>query len=156
MCSVIQVPGLVWIHNHHNYISGIGISSMKQLTNNIHGPTMSNSIYNRYRKLRVKTALQIDIFGLGPTEIVVIIAAGALLYPMNNNKKKSKSERNSFIPEESWEVERNERITSMRVNAEKMRTKRALERINEAILNDDEYVLDMMAQYEDMKEDVSI
>jgi len=114
----------------------------------------NHAVYNNYyRKIsRKTTSLKIDVFGLGPTEVLVIIAAGALLYPRNNNKKKSKSERNSFIPEESWEVERNERILNMRINAEKIRSKRALERINEAILNDDEYVLDMMAQYDDMKD----
>ena len=163
LCGIIYVQSFIQInHYHHHYPKtsyGIhkSINIQQRQSNYIINKTYNNcyEIFNNnnnYRKIRKKTSLQIDIFGLGPTEIVVIIAAGALLYPRNNNKKKSKSERNSFIPEESWEVERNERIMNMRINAEKMRSKRALERINEAILNDNEYVLDMMAQYEDMKD----
>ena len=160
LCCIICVHGFLQIyphHHHHNHqknCDGIhkSINIQQKQSNYIINRTYNNGPNNNYRNILKKTSLQIDIFGLGPTEIVVIIAAGALLYPRNNNKKKSKSERNSFIPEESWEVERNERIMNMRLNAEKMRSKRALERINEAILNDNEYVLDRMAQYEDMKD----
>lgn len=160
-CCIICVHGFLQIYPHHQkFCYGIHKSTnfqQKQYNYIINrtynnGPKIINNNNYNNRNILKKTSLQIDIFGLGPTEIVVIIAAGALLYPRNNNKKKSKSERNSFIPEESWEVERNERIMNMRINAEKLRSKRALERINEAILNDNEYVLDRMAQYEDMKD----
>lgn len=159
LCCIICVHGFLQIYPHHHHkhqknCDGIhkSINIQQKQSNYIINRTYNKGPNNTYRNILKKTSLQIDIFGLGPTEIVVIIAAGALLYPRNNNKKKSKSERNSFIPEESWEVERNERIMNMRLNAEKMRSKRTLERINEAILNDNEYVLDRMAQYEDMKD----
>lgn len=156
--AVLCCHGFLQIYPpHQKFSDGIhkSINFQQKQYNYIINRTYNNGpkiINNNNRNILKKTSLQIDIFGLGPTEIVAIIAAGALLYPRNNNKKKSKSERNSFIPEESWEVERNERIMNMRINAEKMRSKRALERINEAILNDNEYVLDRMAQYEDMKD----
>lgn len=161
LCCIIWTHGFIQINHRHydqknSYRLHKSINIQHKQSNYIINRTYNNCQKTFINRIRKKTSLQVDIFGLGPTEIVVIIAAGALLYPRNNNKKKSKSERNSFIPEESWEVERNERIMNMRINAEKMRSKRALERINEAIINDNEYVLDRMAQYEDMKDNETV
>ena len=82
--------------------------------------------------------LNLDIFGLGPAEVVVIATAVAVLYGPNRLKDQLR-EKGIKGPAVSggYKAEREERIALMISNADSARKQRALQRITEGLANDD-------------------
>lgn len=95
------------------------------------------------------TKLYLDVFGLGPTEVLLIGITGFVLFGSKLNKKDIKAKK--FNSSEPWRIQLYEDIEKMKISAEKLRTKRALNRINQAIADENEYVLDKLAEYDDLK-----
>ena len=73
--------------------------------------------------------LRIDLFGLGPSEIVIIIGAGLLLYGPDRVKQQLRdSGVKGKIVSAGWKAERLERITEMDEYAENVRKRRSRRR----------------------------
>jgi Sec-independent protein translocase protein TatA len=95
------------------------------------------------RSVRPATELQLDLFGLGPTEIVIVVGTGLVLFGPDTIKKRfagnmggdAKAARNS-----DWTTQgRAERIARMRAYADAARRERtAWRKDNEALRNDDD------------------
>lgn len=87
--------------------------------------------------------LQIDLFGLGPSEVVVVVAAAALLYGPDRIKGQLRDSgvENDFVKGKGLRAERVERVESMTKLAEGRRKKRTWNRINAAIVDGDEDTL---------------
>jgi hypothetical protein len=97
------------------------------------------------------TALQFDIFGLGPTEVILMAAAAGVLY--GPDRLKAKAQENGAASgkpvSKGWRLDRIERIEDMQKYAQTSRRRRALDRVNEALEEEDPYVVERMAEYED-------
>eukprot|EP00981_Chlorochromonas_danica_P003516 scaffold659_cov192-Ochromonas_danica.AAC.29 len=97
------------------------------------------------------TRLYLDIFGLGPSEILIIAGAGLLLYgPAKVKEQLRGSGVKGQIVSKGWIYDRKERIEEMKKYATKRRSQRALEFINQAIEEGDEEVLKKMEEFEDI------
>ena len=84
--------------------------------------------------IRSKTALNIDIFGLGPSEIIIIAVVAGVLYGPDNIMRKFKDP--SVNLEEytgGWEGERTKDIDDMRERARRIRRARAIDRIEASL-----------------------
>jgi Sec-independent protein translocase protein TatA len=94
--------------------------------------------------------LYLDLFGLGPTEIVIVIAAAGLLYGPDKVKGQLRDSgvENPIVVSKGLKGERRERIKEMTSGAQKLRKKRAWDRVNEAIADDDEEMLNRIQAYE--------
>ena len=98
------------------------------------------------------TSLQLDIFGLGPAEVVVIAGAAALLFGPDRIKSQLRESgvKNS-ITSEGYKAEREERIQEMKKYAKSVRKKRTWQRINIAIEDEDVTIMKKLTEYEDSK-----
>jgi len=97
-----------------------------------------------------ESRLFLDLFGLGPTEVVIIAAAAGLLYGPDRLKQQLRDRGvKGTIVSSGWKEERAERIKLMSDYATIARKKRAWKRINEAIADEDPIILDKMAAFED-------
>ena len=78
-------------------------------------PTHINRITNSFTTTTSTTSLQLDIFGLGPAEVVVIAGAAALLFGPDRIKSQLRESgvKNS-ITSEGYKAEREERIKMMK------------------------------------------
>ena len=92
--------------------------------------------------------LNLDIFGLGPAEVVVIATAVAVLYGPNRLKEQLR-EKGIKGPAVSggYKAEREERIALMISNADSERKRRALQRITEGLTNDDKSLTERFDLY---------
>ena len=91
------------------------------------------------RNPRPSTALNLEVFGLGPTELVVILATGVLLFGPDRVKSQLREQGvKGGIVSSSWRAESLDRIDAMRTYASKRRKDRSWDRINEAIESGDE------------------
>ena len=108
-----------------------------------------NSQYKSKGSGATSTALNVDLFGLGPAEVVVIAGAAALLYGPGRLKSQLRdSGGKGKIVSEGWEKERLDRITNMRDAADSVRKKRAWNRINTALEIGDDHTMDRFDEYE--------
>lgn len=79
----------------------------------------------------VQTRLQLDIFGLGPAEVVIIAGAAALLFGPGRLKEQLREKGiKGAVVSKGYKAEREERIALMIEKAEKERKRRAWERVN--------------------------
>ena len=98
------------------------------------------------------TRLYVDLFGLGPTEVIVCVAAAALLYGPDKVKGQLRDSgmTNTIVTAKGLKLERQERIKVMTSGAEKTRKKRAWGRVNNAIAEEDEVTLTLIQEYEEL------
>lgn len=110
------------------------------------------NVHNKYCGVRkVDTKLQLDIFGLGPAEVVIIFGVVLLLFGPDRVKEQLREKGvKSKIVSKGWKAEREERIKDMTEFASARRTKRALKRINDAIESGDEKVLEKFMEFEEL------
>lgn len=108
---------------------------------------------------RSKTQLQLDVFGLGPYEVLMVGAVGVFLYGPDKLRQQLQKQKgvdgvaevsNSLLPTSGDPaiVERIQRIADMRRIAKARRRDRALAMIQEAIERNDAEVIRKMEEYE--------
>lgn len=111
---------------------------------------------------RLRSRLYLDFFGLGPTELFTVLIAVTVFYgpgklssmnPMNNKGKKEGEEEDEEkeIPV-MWVRENQKTIDERTKYASKIRQKRAWERINQAIGNNDPIIMEKLSRM-DVSED---
>ena len=108
---------------------------------------------------RQRSRLYIDFFGLGPSEIVVILVTVLIFYGPDRLSKLGKKAKDSDdsdkpIPE-IWIREANDAVADMQKYASKARRKRAWDRINAAIEANDPVVMEKLAQLDVQEGDLS-
>ena len=98
--------------------------------------------------------LHLDLFGLGPTEIIVVVAAGVLLFGPDRVKDqlREKGVRNELVSA-GWRADNQERIKRMRKFARERRKQRILGRIAEALEEGDEETLTLLETLEESAKD---
>ena len=89
------------------------------------------------------TRLYLDLFGLGPSEIVIIVVVAGLLYGPDKlrGQLRDSGVSNSVVNSKGLRLEREERIDKMLDDAETRRNKRAWNRVNALIDAEDEATL---------------
>jgi Sec-independent protein translocase protein TatA len=98
---------------------------------------------------QLQTAVQLDIFGLGPAEVVVIAGAAALLYGPGRIKEQLRDKGiKGGVVSKGFKAEREERIALMIESADLARKQRAWDRIREALNSDDEELTKRMEEFE--------
>mmetsp|Transcript_8897 Transcript_8897/g.12172 ORF Transcript_8897/g.12172 Transcript_8897/m.12172 type:complete len:157 (+) Transcript_8897:15-485(+) len=98
-----------------------------------------------------KSKLFLDIFGLGPTEVVIILGAAALLYGPDRIKGQLReSGVKGVIVSAGWRAERKERIKELSQKAESVRKKRALQFLEEAVTNENLEVIELVDQFNNL------
>ena len=109
---------------------------------------------------RQRSRLYLDFFGLGPTELFTVLIAVTVFYgpgklssmnPMNKLKKGDEDEEEKEISV-LWVRENQKSIDERTKYASKVRRKRAWERINHAIENNDPTVMEKLSRM-DVSED---
>lgn len=108
---------------------------------------------------RQRSRLYIDFFGLGPSEIVVILVTVLIFYGPDRltklgKKAKDSDETDKPIPE-IWIREANEAVADMQKFASKVRRRRAWDRINAAIEANDPVVMEKLAELDVQEGDLS-
>lgn len=94
-----------------------------------------------------KQPIMFDLFGLGPSEIIVIVGAAAFLYGPDRLKQQLRdSGVKGGIVSAGWKADRMERIDVMKKNASKARRYRAIQRI---VNRDDDMDADSGVDYAD-------
>ena len=93
--------------------------------------------------------LKVDIFGIGPTELVVIAAAAAVLYGPGRLKTqlREKGVKNTAVSE-GFKAEREERISLMLESAKRVRKDRSWQRISAGLEAKDQKLLEKLNEYE--------
>lgn len=105
-----------------NYVSS--------LSRNIPGRIQN---YNEPLNFHCRKVLYVDIFGLGPSEVIIIVGAGLFLYGPDRLKQQLRdSGVKGKIVSAGWRQERADNIKSMIKNAENMRKSRKIKRILES------------------------
>jgi len=96
-----------------------------------------------------KMGLKVDIFGIGPTELVVIAAAAAVLYGPGRLKTqlREKGVKNTAVSE-GFKAEREERISLMLESAKRVRKDRSWKRISAGLEAKDQKLLEKLNEYE--------
>ena len=99
--------------------------------------------------------MYLDLFGLGPTEIVVVMAAGVLLFGPDRVKDqlREKGVQNEFVSA-GWRADNLERIKRMRKLARDRRKKRSWDRIAEALEEGDEETVTLIESLEESQKKV--
>ena len=89
------------------------------------------------------TRLYLDLFGLGPSEIVIVAVVAGLLYGPDRlrGQLRDSGVSNSVVNSKGLRLEREERIEKMLGDAEIRRNKRAWDRVNELIDAEDDDTL---------------
>jgi Sec-independent protein translocase protein TatA len=97
------------------------------------------------------TKLYLDLFGLGPSEIVVVAVVGALLYGPDTirGQLRDSGVKNSVVTAKGLRLEREERIKDMLDSAEGRRKDRAWQRVNALIEAEDDAMIDKLAAWGD-------
>jgi hypothetical protein len=91
-----------------------------------------------------------DIFGVGPTEALIIGGAFMFIYGPNRVKGEMREKGIENVPtSKGWQAVRKERIEDMTKAARKARAFRALKRINRAVDDGDEVVSERIDQFTD-------
>jgi len=106
---------------------------------------------NFVKPLRHKSAtkLQLDLFGLGPAEVIVIAGAVVLLFGPDRIKSQLRdSGVKNTITSEGWKAEQEEKVQLMRNNADEKRKQRSWSRINNAIDREDPEIMQRLEDYE--------
>jgi len=102
-----------------NFLSNVRRIRSRKIPNN-------NELIN----FRNHQALYVDIFGLGPSEVIIIIGAGLVLYGPDKFKQQLRdSGVKGKIVSAGWRQDRSENIKNMIENAENMRKNRKIKRI---------------------------
>ena len=99
----------------------------------------------RHPKHSSQKRLQLDVFGLGPAEVVVIAVAAAVLYGPGRLKEqlREKGIKGSAVSK-GFKADREERVCTMLEYAERVRKQRTWVRINESIESGDPDTLDKL------------
>lgn len=97
-----------------------------------------------------ETRVGLDIFGLGPAEVVIIVGAAALLYGPGRLKEQLREKGvKGTVVSKGYKAEREERILNMVENADSQRKRRAWERVNLSLSEDEDgEVARRLAAYE--------
>ena len=95
--------------------------------------------------------LQLDLFGLGPSEVVIVAVVAGLLYGPDRirGQLRDSGVKNSVVTSKGMRLEREERIDEMTGEAEARRKKRAWDRVNALLENDDEETANRLANWEE-------
>lgn len=99
---------------------------------------------SRSRVCRAETRLFFDILGVGPTEVLVVAVAGAVLFGPEQAFRSIRGDTSS--PEET---DTSKRMKLMKEDAKRQRNKRAWDRINAAIEDEDPWVTERLSQLGD-------
>lgn len=94
--------------------------------------------------------LKLDLFGLGPSEVVIVAVVAGLLYGPDRirGQLRDSGVKNSVVNSKGLRLEREERIDEMTGEAEARRKKRAWERVNALLEEDDEETSSRLADWE--------
>lgn len=94
------------------------------------------------------TRLYLDLFGLGPSEIVIVAVVAGLLYGPDRlrGQLRDSGVSNSVVNSKGLRLEREERIGEMLDDAEIRRNRRAWQRINALIDAEDEATLQRLEE----------
>tara|TARA_A100001035_G_C27569032_1_gene402233 strand:- start:102 stop:551 length:450 start_codon:yes stop_codon:yes gene_type:complete len=94
------------------------------------------------------TRLYLDLFGLGPSEIVIVAVVAGLLYGPDRlrGQLRDSGVSNSVVNSKGLRLEREERIGKMLDDAEIRRNKRAWQRVNALIDAEDEATLQRLEE----------
>lgn len=97
-----------------------------------------------------ETRVELDIFGLGPAEVVIIAGAAALLYGPGRLKEQLREKGvKGTVVSKGFKAEREERVLSMLESADLQRKRRAWERVNFSLSQDEDgEVARRLAAYE--------
>lgn len=95
--------------------------------------------------------LQLDLFGLGPSEVVIVAVVAGLLYGPDRirGQLRDSGVKNSVVTSKGMRLEREERIDEMTGEAEARRKKRAWDRVNALLEDDDEETANRLANWEE-------
>lgn len=99
-----------------------------------------------YQQCRTSTSLSLDIFGLGPTEVAIMVGAGLVLFGPDRIKERLQAKKavKGETISEGWVADREERITLMQKNAERVRKRRVLERMSKFLEEGDQDAIDVI------------
>lgn len=102
-----------------------------------------------------ETRVELDIFGLGPAEVVIIAGAAALLYGPGRLKEQLREKGvKGTVVSKGFKAEREERVLSMLESANLQRKRRAWERVNLSLSQDEDgEVARRLAAYERSTQD---
>ncbi len=94
--------------------------------------------------------LKLDLFGLGPSEVVIVAVVAGLLYGPDRirGQLRDSGVKNSVVNSKGLRLEREERIDEMTGEAEARRKKRAWDRVNALLEEDDEETSSRLADWE--------
>ena len=107
----------------------------------------SNFHHGKFK--RPTSKLDLDIFGLGPPEVAIMVAAAALLYGPDRVKiQLGKNGAKGVVVSKGWQADHAARVDEMRKYAVSVRTERALSRLAQAIAEENLYVVDKMDEYQ--------
>ena len=97
-----------------------------------------------------RTQLYLDLFGLGPSEIVIVAVVAGVLYGPDRirGQLRDNGVKNSVITSKWLRLEREERIDQMIEDAEMRRKLRAWDRVNASIESEDEQTMERLATWE--------
>lgn len=98
------------------------------------------------------SALHLNIFGMGPTEIVVVAMAAAVIFGPDKLKENLRRKGvKGTVVSAGWRAERTERIERMTAFSTKSRRARAWARINQAIEDENGAVIEKLKEFEENK-----
>jgi Sec-independent protein translocase protein TatA len=116
----------------------------------LHGKAFVINRINKFQSTEL-SRLNLDIFGLGPSEVVIIFGVGIFLYGPSNIRSQLRNQGvKGSIVSEGWRAERAERIERMTKFATQRRRQRALQFINEAVESGDEEVLEKVDEFQEI------
>jgi hypothetical protein len=97
---------------------------------------------------RTLTRLYADIFGVGPTEALIIGGAFLFIYGPNRVKGELRESGVENVPSsKGWQAQSKERVEDLTKAARKARAFRALKRINRAVDEGDDVVSERIEEY---------
>lgn len=114
----------------------------------VHGPALATQLALVSQST---TRLYLDLFGLGPSEVVIVAVVAGVLYGPDRlrGQLRDSGVKNSVVTSKGLRLEREERIDEMLEEAETRRKKRAWDRVNALIESEDENTLERLASWEE-------
>jgi Sec-independent protein translocase protein TatA len=127
---------------------------LRSFLRNSHCPISSTSLEKKTFKGRKDTKLFIQVFGLGPSEALLIVFVGLVLFGPDKLKMQFRKDTSEEPPAitNSTIAERVKMIREAEEFAKKRRTERALERIQKEMDSNNEEVIQRMEEFEMMND----